>query len=216
MGYRLHTSVYVTTLIAIALGVVWLASSDEQDERSLPGVTKEETGIVSHVVTETSPPSSEPAVDHFGILRTRFERGSGVNPTIDRFGIPSSEVVELSREEQKSMASKRKHQDPPDSGVSGNRAATRTSKSDFGELEIDPLVEQGDDRTPFDSNIFSNEPEETDQGIMGLAPEDISNSNAQLPPMTTAPSPVYLGPGFFDADNVDLAPEDSQRTPVVD
>ncbi len=121
-----------------------------------------------------------------------------VNPTLDRFGIPSSSTIVLTPAQLEAARRDRTRQQ--DSDLPGGEVA---SASAAGAAAIDALpADRGSEATqggPIDSDVISSAPEVLDTGGAGLAPEDEGIPVPSLPPQATDPGVYDLGPEATDS-----------------
>jgi hypothetical protein len=133
-----------------------------------------------------------------------------VNPTIDRFGIPSSRVValtpaQLDAAQQARQQKLQREQASVDSGLLiGAAAGVGTS--------IDREL-QSTEGGPVESQQVSSAPEVLDSGGMGLAPENEGVQLPALPPQATDLGEYDLGPESTDSGATGSSPESTQEPP---
>lgn len=137
-----------------------------------------------------------------------------INPTIDRFGVPSSDLFVLTPEQLETIRLEKELNIGAASaeGFEGGSDTVRVTDAGITDATGTAQSPQRIDDGPIDSEFFGPAPEDSSLGSSGLAPEEEGIQLPAVPPHATDIGDYDLGPGATDTGDSGPPPEGEINT----
>ncbi len=205
----MRTSARVFVALAVLVAVLAIAYAIRGGEEAQMDSSRSSTALNDkssdsrdarlHATQDT--PHSAPT-NKTGVVGS-IETSTGVNPTIDRYGVEVSTTYPVQDTGRDTV-------EGPPAGRSDNARDPAAGAGPVGRVlgpEASNAGVQGPAPEAFDSGQSGPAPEASDPGVPGLAPEDSDPGLPTIPPEESDAGNTGPGPGDFDAGVPTVPPE---------